>query len=310
MGALIQVVLPVFLVIIAGYVAVRRGLFTDSGVDGLMRFTQKFAIPCLLFSAISKLDLGASFDLKLLASFYAGAVTGFAAGLLGARFLFGRSWEDAAAIGFCCLFSNSLLLGVPISERAYGPESLAANFAIISVHSPICYMIGITAMEIARGGGGGGWLATGRSIVTAMFSNAMVIGIALGLVVNLTGLPVPGAIRDAADLMAKAALPAALFGLGGVLVRYRPDGDFRAIAYVTCMSLILHPAITFGLGSWLDLPHGNLQAAVITAAMPPGVNAYVFADMYGRARRVVASSVLFATAATVLTAWVWLQILG
>ena len=76
------------------------------------------------------------------------------------------------------------------------------------------------------------------------------------------------------------------------------------------MSLILHPAITFGLGSWLDLPHGNLQAAVITAAMPPGVNAYVFADMYGRARRVVASSVLFATAATVLTAWVWLQILG
>lgn len=308
MGALIQVVLPVFLVIVFGYVAVRRGLFSESGVDGLMRFTQKFAIPCLLFTAISKLDLGASFDLKLLASFYAGAISGFAAGLLGARFLFGRTWEDAAAIGFCCLFSNSLLLGVPISERAYGPGSLAANFAIISVHSPICYMIGITAMEIARGGGG--WLATVRSILTAMFSNAMVIGIALGLFVNLTGLPVPAAIRDSADLVSKAALPAALFGLGGILVRYRPDGDFRAIAYVTGVSLILHPTITFGLGSWLDLPHGNLQAAVITAAMPPGVNAYVFADMYGRARRVVASSVLFATAATVLTAWVWLQILG
>ncbi len=309
MGALIQVVLPVFLVIVFGYLAVRRGLFSESGVDGLMRFTQKFAIPCLLFTAISKLDLGASFDLKLLASFYAGAFSGFAAGLLGARFLFGRSWEDAAAIGFCCLFSNSLLLGVPISERAYGPGSLAANFAIISVHSPICYMIGITAMEIARGGGGG-WLATVRSILTAMFSNAMVIGIALGLLVNLTGLPVPAAIRDSADLMSKAALPAALFGLGGILVRYRPDGDFRAIAYVTGVSLVLHPAITFGLGSWLELPHGNLQAAVITAAMPPGVNAYVFADMYGRARRVVASSVLVATAATVLTAWVWLQILG
>ena len=310
MGALIQVILPVFLVIVFGYVAVLRGVFSESGVDGLMRFTQKFAIPCLLFSAISKLDLGASFDLKLLTSFYAGAFAGFGAGLMGARFLFGRSWEDAAAIGFCCLFSNSLLLGVPISERAYGPASLAANFAIISIHSPICYMIGITAMEIARGGGGGGWVATGRSILTAMFSNAMVIGIALGLFVNLTGFPVPKVLADAVELVSKAALPAALFGLGGVLVRYRPDGDFRAIAYISAISLILHPAIAWGIGTWFDLPRTSLQAAVITAAMPPGVNAYVFADMYGRARRVVASSVLFATAATVLTAWIWLRILG
>lgn len=310
MGALVQVVLPVFLVLAFGYAAVARGLFSESGVDGLMRFSQKFAIPCLLYSAISQLDLTASFDLRLLASFYAGAVSGFAAGLLGARYLFGRPWEDCAAIGFCCLFSNSLLLGVPISERAYGPESLATNFAIISVHSPICYMIGITAMEIARGGGGGGWIGTARSILTAMFSNAMVIGILLGAFVNLTGFPVPQVVGGAVDLVSKAALPAALFGLGGVLVRYRPDGDFRVIAYIAAVSLILHPVITYGLGSWFDLPRISLNAAVITGAMPPGVNAYVFADMYGRARRVAASSVLFATAATVITAWFWLQILG
>ncbi|MGR3548632.1 MAG: AEC family transporter, partial [Roseovarius sp.] len=139
MQALFEIILPVFLVIGFGYVAVWRRWFSQAGVDGLMSFTQKFAIPCLLFTAISRLDLGQSFDWRLLLSFYVGASSGFALGLFGARIIFGRSWEDAVAIGFCCLFSNSLLLGLPIMERAYGTDALAANFAIIAVHSPFCY---------------------------------------------------------------------------------------------------------------------------------------------------------------------------
>ncbi|MCA8884182.1 MAG: AEC family transporter [Rhodobacteraceae bacterium] len=309
MGALINVVLPVFLVIGFGYVAVWRGLFSEAGVDALMRYAQKFAIPCLLFQAMSTLDLSASFDLALLGSFYTGAVAGFVLGLLGARHLFKRSWEDAVAIGFCCLFSNSLLLGVPISERAYGTASLAANFAIISIHAPFCYLVGITAMEIARGGGNGP-VATTRAILKAMFSNALVIGIALGLAVNLSGFALPEVLTEAVALMARSALPAALFGLGGVLVRYRPEGDMRAIAYVVLVSLVVHPAIVWGMGRWLELPPVSFRAAVITAAMAPGVNAYVFADMYGAARRVAASSVLAGTAATVITAWGWLHFLG
>ena len=51
------------------------------------------------------------------------------------------------------------------------------------------------------------------------------------------------------------------------------------------------------------------RSAVITAAMAPGVNSYIFASMYGRAKRVAASSVLLATAASILTAWLWLGLL-
>jgi predicted permease len=308
-GDLLQVVLPVFLLIGFGYAVVRQGFFSDAGVDGLMKFTQKFAIPCLLFSAMSTLDLAAVFQWRLLVSFYAGAISGFVLGLLGARYLFGRPWTDAVAIGFCCLFSNSLLLGVPIAERAYGTASLASNFAIIAIHSPVCYLIGITAMEIARNTGTS-VLTTLRTILKAMFSNALIIGIILGISVNLSGLPLPGPFTEALGMMVRAAIPVALFGLGGVLVRYRPEGDLRTIAFVIVVSLVVHPAITLTLGTSLGLPQEGLRAAVLTAAMAPGVNAYVFADMYGHARRVAASSVLGATAATVVTAWVWLAVLG
>lgn len=309
MGDILAIVMPVFLVVGAGYLAVRRGLFGAPAVDGLMVFTQKFAIPCLLFSAIATLDLGADFDLALLASYYAGSTLAFFTAMLGARLGFGRPWTDSVVIGFCALFANSVLLGLAIGERAYGIDSLAPNFAIIAVHAPFCYLLGIVTMEIVRAEGGG--LALARTVVRAIFSNALMIGIGLGFVVNLTGLPIPQVVSDALELMIRAALPAALFGLGGVLCRYRPEGDAGMIAMICAVSLVLHPAVAWMLGSTLaGLSEGQLRAAVVTAAMAPGVNTYIFADMYGAARRVVASAILIGTALTVVTASAWIWLLG
>ena len=310
MQALLDVILPVFLLIGAGYLAVWRKLFSESGVDGLMAFTQNFAIPCLLFRAIWTLDLGQSFHPALLVSFYAGSATGFFLGLFAGRHLFRRPWEDAVAIGFCCLFANSLLLGLPITERAYGSGALAANYAIIAMHSPFCYGLGITAMEIARAGSAGTRAAAlPLQVLKAMFRNALVIGIALGAAFNLLNLGLPGPVEEALDMLIRTALPAALFGLGGVLYRYRPDGDFRIIFFVCAVALVLHPAITWTLGSAFQLSTPDFRSAVVTAAMAPGVNAYVFANMYGRARRVAASSVLIATGLSVITVWCWLALL-
>lgn len=308
MQALVDVVLPVFLVIGLGYFAVARGLFPDAAIDGLMHFAASFAIPCLLFLNIATLDLGRSFDLALLGSYYTGAIAGFIAGIAGARLLFARPWPDSVAIGFVCLFSNSLLLGLPITERAYGAASLGANYAIIALHSPICYTLGITTMEIVRSRGSG-LVSTARGVVRGMFHNALVIGIALGFVANFSGVVLPGALVDALEMMSAAAIPAALFGLGGVLRRYRPEGDGRTIAYICAVSLALHPAIVWGMGRWTGLDVDQFRSAVITASVAPGINGYIFASMYGVAKRVAASATLIGTALTILTAWLWLAIL-
>lgn len=308
MAALIDVILPVFFVIGFGYLAVWKGYFSDAGVDGLMKFTQGFAIPCLLFRAISTLDLGQNFDLALMGSYYTAAFVCFVVGLLGGRYIFGRDWEDSVAIGFCCLFANSLLLGLPITERAYGVSALEANYAIIAIHSPFCYAVGITAMEIVRNRGGSIATLPGK-VLNAMFHNALIVGISLGFVVNLGGIPMPVVLTDALDLMVRAALPAALFGLGGVLYRYRPEGDMRTIMFVVAVSLILQPLLVWGLARANDLSDAALRSAILTAAMAPGINAYVFANMYGKARRVAASSVLTATGLSILTVWLWLAVL-
>ncbi len=310
--SIFNIVLPVFLVIGAGYTAVRWRLMTNVTIDSLMRFTANFAIPCLLFAAISRLDLGAVFDGRLLVSFYSGAALSFILGTLGARYLFKHDPSDAVAIGFGALFSNSLLLGLPIMERAYGSDALAPNFAIISIHAPLCFLLGVTAMEYARADRPGRSLInTGRAVLAAMFRNALTIGLALGFVVNLSGLPAPEALMSAVDLIALAALPPALFGLGGVLTRYQFRLAVPEAVMIASLSLILHPLIAYSMTPWVfGLDAGFVRSATVTAAMAPGINAYIFASLYQRGQAQSAAAVLLGTALSVLSVSLWLMLLG
>jgi len=117
MQALFDVILPVFVVIGFGYAATWLGLFSDAALDGVLKFTQNFAIPCLLFSAISKIDLSIAINTPLIVSYYGGAFAGFAAGFLGARLVFYRSPEDSVAIGFCCFHNPfQICMGGKIGE--------------------------------------------------------------------------------------------------------------------------------------------------------------------------------------------------
>lgn len=307
---LVVVVLPVFLLVASGYAAVVSRLFTVELADGLMVFAQRFAVPCLLFLAVMRLDLGQNFDWRLLLSFYSGATISFFLGLIGARKLFRRSPGESVAVAFGALFSNSLLLGVPITERAYGTDALDPNFAILSIHAIYCYSLGILLMEISRAGGRG-VVGTGRAIVREFRRNTMMIGLGLGLFVNVTGLPIAEPVVSAVEMISRAALPGALFAIGGVLTRYPLKlGRMGEVAMISVLSLLVHPLITYLLvHDVFDLSQGFVRSAVVTAAMAPGVNAFVFANMYGRAKDTAATGVLVATALSVFTASAWLWIL-
>ncbi|XDA98879.1 AEC family transporter [Sulfitobacter sp. LCG007] len=309
MQTLLDVILPVFIVLGFGYAAVWRGAMAETVVEGLLRFAQSFAIPCLLFRAISRLDLSTAFDPGLIGGFFGAAAICFFLGLFGARTLFQRDLEDSIAIGFCCLFSNAVLLGLSITERAYGSDALDGNYMILAFHAPFCYAVGIIAMEIVRNRGASHF-ATAKAVTATMFRNAILVSIMLGVLVNLSGLAVPAVIGDALDLIARAALPTALFALGGVLTRYRPEGDIKAVAMVCFISLLVHPSLLWLFGTAMDLSEASMRSGVVTAAMAPGVNTYLFANQYGRAKRVAASSMLAATGLSFLTAWFWLHVLS
>lgn len=310
MLTILLTVAPVFFLIAVGYGGARSGYLPGTIADALNAYAVKVAVPVLLFRALERLDLAAAFSPTLLISFYAGAFTCFVTGMLIARRFFNRRPGEAVAVGFAATFSNSVLLGIAIVERSQGPGPLTAAFGIVALHAPVIYAVGILTMELMRRGGrplGETIRVAGRSIVV----NPLTIGILGGAFVNLTGHWLPEPATVAIDMIAQTALPVALVGIGAAMTRYRLSSDITEAGMVSALSLILHPAITFLLVHYVFmLPPDMQRAAVTLAAMPPGMNIYLFAVMYDRAVNLAASAFLLATTASILTATVWIYILN
>lgn len=303
---LLAVVAPVFLVIGAGFFASKIKLMSEQQVSGVMVFIQNFAVPALLFSATAKMDLAQSFAPNLLLSFYIPAFLTFVLGVTGASILLKQSGEDAVTIGFAALFANVTFLGLPISARAIGADALGSNFALLSVHAPFCYFLGVVTMELMRAKGASAKEAL-HLISGSLIGNPLVMSTVLGLTLNLSELTLPEALQAAIDMIGLAALPAALFGLGGVLARYRISDSIKETTFICVLSLLLHPAMTLILTrSAFPLPQAAATSALITAAMAPGVNAYVFASIFQRRMGVVASAILIGTVLSIFTVTFWL----
>lgn len=306
---ILNIVAPVFLVIAAGYLAVRSGLAKAEAIDQLMQFAVQFAIPCLLFRATSTIDMDAAFGWRLMLAYYLGAIACFVVAYFVVKNIFKRRPGEAVGIGFAAMFSNLVMLGLPISERAWGAHNLAPNYALVAVNAPICYLLGITAMEYLRADGRG-VAATSSIVVKAMFRNSMMIGIGLGFIVNLSGIGLPGALVAAIDLLAQAALPIALFALGGVLVRYKLSKSLGEAGLIVVLSLIVQPGLTLLLSWQLQLPESTTKSIVLMSAVAPGLNAYLFASMYNRGTEVAASAVLLSTILAGFTVSLWLMVLS
>lgn len=305
---ILNIVMPVFLVVGSGYLFVRVGWCNADLIDHLMKFAIQLAIPCLLFNATSSINLSQAFDWRVIASYYIAAIGSFLVTYLLARKLFGRRPGESVALGFCALFSNLVLLGLPISERAWGIDSMAPNFALVSVNAPICYLVGITMMEWLRADGRGFRETTGI-VIKAMFRNSLMIGIGLGFISNFSGIAPPSALQSAIDLVASASLPVALFALGGVLHRYRVGGSVGEITMIAVLSLFVQPAATLLLGYQFGLDQQVINSIVLMSAIAPGLNAYLFASMYQRGVEIAASTVLVTTILAVFTLSGWLALL-
>lgn len=305
----LYVVGPVFLLVAVGYVSVRVRLFPQEGIDSLLYFVITFGAPCLLFQAMVSVDFKTVFDPEFLLSFYLGAFVVFAGAMVLAIAVFERSPGEAVVVGFATFFSNSILLGLPIIQRAYGDDALPPAYAIVGLHAPLLITVGMLAMEMARRDGAPIGLAL-RQAGLRIVRNPLLIGIGLGLAVNVSGLPLPEILDDATKMMASIVLPTALFGLGGALNQYGLRDSYGPALLASGLKLAVHPAVVLILARGVfEISWDLTLVAVLMAAMPSGLNAYVFANTYNRSTDVAANTILISTLVAVLSVSAWLLVL-
>ena len=307
--SLLEVVFPIFLIVGGGYCTVKFQILNNLEINSVLKFSQTIAIPIFLFLNMLSLDLSTIFNWELLLSFFSGAILCFTLGLIGSRMLFNCTNSEATAVGFCILFSNAVLLGLPITELAYGNDSIGPNLAIISINAPLCYLIGISVMELF-GNKGNSLKTTATNILKTIVSNNITMSLIIGLILNLIGITIVTPVQMALNLVSVGAVPIALFALGGVITQYSLSKNLNKVILIGILSLVIHPLVTFTIAKiGFNLSSEILKGAIITAAMGPGINAFIFASIYKKEMDVAAAAVLICTPLSIFAASLWITIL-
>lgn len=306
MLSILSIIAPVFALITLGYGAVKFKMFPASGTSALISFVNNFATPCLLFRAMLDVDFVEAFDPRIIGGFFTGAIIVFFAGILVSRVVFKNRPGVSVAAGFSGMFTNCVLVGIPITQRAYGDEALPVVYSILGLHAPILITLGMIVMELVRRDGAslsGTFAKAGKRI----FTNPLLIGIFLGIMGNLANIKMVEPVDAFTLMMAQAVLPAALFGLGGALNAYRIRDNAKQAFVLASFKLFLLPALVWVLlVPVLGVEQEIARYAVVLAGMPSGINAYVFATMYKRAEDVASSTILISTGSAFISASFWL----
>jgi malonate transporter len=298
--AILDVVLPIFGVVLAGYLVGRLGIIKGERIDGLADFTFFVAIPALMFRSVVHSVRWESADPGVLIAYFGSGVLLFGLMVFVGGRIFRVRFEEAAVLGLAVTFGNSVQLGIPLVLRAFGESGMLPLMLIISFHSIV--LIGLTTVliEIGRGRGGGP-KAAALQAAKGSARNPIIIAMLTGLVGAAFEVELPKALDDFLALVGSAGIPCALFALGAQLTRFRLAGSLGPTMMIVVLKLLVLPAIVWVFALWLGLRPETVAVATLAAGLPTGANVFILANRYQVYQAPVASAVVASTALSLVT---------
>ena len=125
----------------------------------------------------------------------------------------------------------------------------------------------------------------------------------------MTGLGITGITKQVTDLLAGTTGPLALISLGMGLIKYGIRGNLAPAVLLSLLSLVALPGVVWLAGSQVfQLPPIWLAVAVLGAACPTGVNAYLFAIHFKTGEGLATNSIILSTTGSILTLPFWLSL--
>lgn len=301
MDALINVVIPVFGLILTGYLAGRFEVLGADSAAALTRFVYYFAFPAALFVFSARAPIDRTFNWPFIGAFVAGSGLTLLIALIAGRLCFGHDLATLSVVGFTAIFGNVIAMGLPLLLTAYGPHAALPPIVVALVFSVLFISSVIAVLEATRASGPS-TLRVASQVAGTLLRNPVVIAPVLGIFYSLTGQPLPKAVGNYLDLMAAAVGPAALFAVGLSLVGRKLVGNIGEVIWLSVLKAVVNPVLTFVLVTYAFVMEPLwAQAAVILSAMPVGTNPYVIAQQYNVHVKTVSPTIVISTVLSVIT---------
>ncbi|MEM7206402.1 MAG: AEC family transporter [Pseudomonadota bacterium] len=301
MNSVVDITLPVFGIALLGYFATRLKFFSAEAGTGLARFVFDFAIPALLVRTFANADLPSALPINYLLSYYIPVALFYVLGMLLAAKVYGRPLAGQAITGFSCCYGNGILLGLPLVLLTFGDEASIPYFILLSMHALTLFTTVTVLLEVSRNRDANILRKVGN-VLLGLLKNPILIGIVCGIALNRLHIEIPTSIDTALRYFQNAVAACSLFALGVSMTRYRIAGQLTQSIVVTItknlglpLIVYLSCSMVFGMSAhWTFV-------AVLLAAQPTGVNAYIFAERYNTAQALTTTTVFISTALSLIT---------
>lgn len=275
LDVLLDPIVPVFAIAAFGFGMGLSGRVQLSDARAVNRAVMGVFLPILLFGLIADARIDA-FNPVLIAFYCAAEAALWATGFALARYVFGLSAGESFLLGFSTIFVNSVLFVLPISARIYGDQATLPIASIAFLDSTLTFALAIifTQAMASKNGGDG----VGRAL-REMVKNPMLIAMALGLAVNLSGLKTPAPLATFVDFNGAAAAPLALFALGVVMSQNRFRLDAVSLSFCT-LKIVAFPALVAMILLQVAPGDASTPMFLFVAAGPSGTMAFTLALLH------------------------------
>jgi predicted permease len=302
MELILTTVLPVFGMIVLGFIFVKARIIEGPAGRGISAFVFNLAIPALLFKTVATMDQNQGAPWALWFVFFGGIAVTWVATALVARAVPSISAGGGAAASMAAGFGNLALLGTPLALAHFGQQVAIPLGMILSVHAPILWTAATLHRELARHSASLSLGKLARELFLNLARNAIVLGLVAGAIWRLTGLGLHPIADRTLSMLADASVPTALFALGISLAGYSLRGSLGGAAVLIVLKMVLMPVAVFLLTRIIELPPLWVKVAVLFAAMPSGANAFLFAERNNESVAPVSAAITAGTALAAVSA--------
>ncbi|GJG99616.1 MULTISPECIES: AEC family transporter [Paraburkholderia] len=300
-------ILPIFAIILTGWLARISGYLPHTVAGPLMQFAYYVAMPALVFLTVAKEPLESLLEWRFLAAFGAGSLICFAAALIVARTVLHASLGKSAMLGAIVSMTNTGFVALPILRALQGQHGvLAAAVATVFVGA-IMFPALVVLLEVDQQTGSR--KMRGGALAKQIGTNPVILATILGLLWSVGGLTLPAPAVTYLGILGEALTPCALFAIGLDLSIDELRGHLSRYALLAALKLIVMPLVVYGLCVAVGLNRATTLAAVICAAVPTAKSAYVLAVEYDVEKTSTGAAISTTTLFSIVTLLAWLYLL-
>lgn len=294
---LVNDILPVFSVLVLGFILGKRNVVSREEASTLNRIAFIVLQPPLIFLLLSQVDL-ASFQYLAILTYGAGQAVVFLSSFLLCRYVLRHDLLESWLLAMATIFVNSLLYIWPISALIYGPTGNVPIVAIVAWDAAIIFAFFVISTDILVHK----TASVGMS-VKRLAKNPVLLTIMFAIIFNLIGWPLLAPVKTALEFLSAGTAAVTLFALG-VILSGTSLVPSKTVYLLSAVKLFGLPLLVAGLLMFAGPPQDWSNLLTLNAAGPSGAMAFAIAMLYGVNTARIAPIIIWTSLLSVFTlAW-------